>query len=146
MAPTGSFLWNIVWWGGLIIEPSGKAQVAGRNYLLGFEQHRSATYLRIRPMTERISKVTRATPTRLGPATIAIAVAAIGLLSLLLVDHGPWSKPSVQAGTMLEYGTTAGAAAAVGAVVTDTTTKSALEPAAPGPKPVSPAIPDQRKN
>jgi hypothetical protein len=80
------------------------------------------------------------------PAMIAVAVAAIGLLALLLVDHGPWNKPSVQSGTMIEYGTTAGAAAAVGAVVTDTTTKSALEPAAPGPKPVQPAIPNRGNN
>ncbi len=83
---------------------------------------------------------------RVGPIIVAIAVAAIGLVSLILVDHGPWSKPRVQNGTMIEYGTTAGAAAAAGAIVTDTAPTQSIEPAAPGPKPVQPAIPDASKS
>lgn len=84
-------------------------------------------------------------PTGLVPATIAVAIAAIGLLALLLVDHGPWNKPQVQTETMIQYGTTAAAANAAGATVTQTAPKIELEPTAPGPKPVAPAIPNERK-
>jgi hypothetical protein len=59
-------------------------------------------------------------PSRLGPATIALAIAVVGLVALLLVDHGPWNKPSAGNTTMIEVGRTAGVAAAAGAVVTDT--------------------------
>ena len=48
-----------------------------------------------------------------GPVMIAAGVAAVGLLSLVLVDHGPWNKPQVQ--TMIQHGTTAAAAHAAGA-------------------------------
>jgi hypothetical protein len=54
------------------------------------------------------------------PAMIATAVAVIGLIVLLLVDHGPWNKPKVQYETMIQYGTTAASAAAAGATVTST--------------------------
>ena len=80
-----------------------------------------------------------------GPAMIALSVAAVGLLALLIVDHGPWNKPQVQSQTMIQYGTTAAAADAAGATVTSTPPKLQLEPTAPGPKPVEPAIPDERK-
>ena len=80
------------------------------------------------------------------PALIAITVAVIGLVGLLLVDHGPWNKPHVKNETMIQYGTTAAAAAAVGATVTPTSPKPALEPVAAGPKRVQPAIPDQKKS
>lgn len=86
------------------------------------------------------------TNTRIIPALIAIAIAAVGLLSLILVDHGPWNKPMVQNETMIQYGTTAAAAAAAGATVTTTPPKSALEPVAPGPKPAQPANLDQSKS
>jgi hypothetical protein len=80
------------------------------------------------------------------PVISATAVAVIGLVGLLLVNHGPWNKPKVQNETMIQYGTTAGAAAAAaaGAGVTPTEKKPELEPVAPGPKPVAPAIPDQK--
>ena len=90
--------------------------------------------------------VQRATHQHLVPAIIATAVALVGLSGLLLVNHGPWSKPKVKNETMIQYGTTAAAAAAVGATVTTTKPKLELEPAAPGPKPVQPAIPDQKKS
>lgn len=76
---------------------------------------------------------------------IATAVAAVGLVSLILVDHGPWSAPKAESLTMIQYGTTAAAAQAAGAVVTETAPKPVLEPAAPGPKPAQPAIPDPNK-
>lgn len=80
------------------------------------------------------------------PALIATAVAAVGLLSLFLVDHGPWNKPKVQDETMIQYGTTAAAAQAAGATVTETAPKPVLEPVAPGPKPAQPAIHDRNKS
>lgn len=73
------------------------------------------------------------------PAAVAAAVAVIGLVALLLVDHGPWNKPKIQNETMIQYGDTAAAA-------------NASAPAKPelnrshGPKPVQPAIPDQSKS
>jgi hypothetical protein len=77
---------------------------------------------------------------RFWPLTVASAVAAVGLLSLLLVDHGPWNRPHAQSqGTT--YATTAEAAHAAGATVTPTEPKAALEPAAPGPKPAQPVNP-----
>ena len=76
---------------------------------------------------------------------IATAVAAVGLVSLILVDHGPWSAPKAESLTMIQYGTTAAAAQAAGAVVTETAPKPVLEPAAPGPKPAQPANPDPNK-
>jgi hypothetical protein len=80
------------------------------------------------------------------PIIIAMAVAVLGLIGLLLVNHGPWTKPKVQNEAMIQHGTTAGSAAAVGAAVTPTEQKPEIEPAVPGPKPVAPAIPDQKKS
>jgi hypothetical protein len=80
------------------------------------------------------------------PAIIALAVAVTGLSLLLLVDHGPWSQLKIQTGKMVYYSTTAEAAKAAGAAVSPTTRKSAIEPVAPGPKPVQPAIPADGKS
>lgn len=75
------------------------------------------------------------------PLMAAIAIAVFGLLSLLIVDHGPWNKPHVQSQGIVNYATTAESAHAIGAKVTPTDPKSALEPVAPGPKPAQPANP-----
>jgi hypothetical protein len=56
------------------------------------------------------------------------------------------NKPKVQNETVIQYGTTAGAAAAVGAAVTPTAPKSELEPVVPDPKAVQPAIPNQKQS
>ena len=80
------------------------------------------------------------------PVIIATVVAVMGLVGLLLVNHGPWNKPKVQSETRIQYGATAGAAAATGAAVTPTEKKPELEPVVPGSKPVAPAIPDQKKS
>jgi Flp pilus assembly protein CpaB len=71
-------------------------------------------------------------------AMMAVAIAAIGLLALLIVDHGPGNKPQAAAGAQPN---TEAAAQAVGATVTPTSPQSPLEPAVPGPKPAQPAIP-----
>jgi hypothetical protein len=78
---------------------------------------------------------------RFWPLTVASIVAALGLLSLLLVDHGPWNRPHAQEQGTVNYATTAEAAHAVGATVTPTAPKPALEPVAPGPKPAQPVNP-----
>jgi hypothetical protein len=75
---------------------------------------------------------------RFGPLTGALTVAAFGLLSLLIVDHGPWNRPHAQGHV---YATTAAAARAVGAKVIPTEPKPVLEPVAPGPKPAQPVNP-----
>jgi hypothetical protein len=57
------------------------------------------------------------------PMTIAIAVAVTGLVTLLLIDHGLWNTLNIKNETMIQYGSAAAAAAAVGAVVTPTAPK-----------------------
>jgi hypothetical protein len=74
------------------------------------------------------------------PVIYAPAVAVFGLLSMLIVDHGPWNRPHVQTAET-HYATTSVAARAAGATVTPTMPKLAVEPVAPVPKPVQPAIP-----
>jgi hypothetical protein len=75
------------------------------------------------------------------PVVIALAVAVLGVLAMLIVDHGRWSRPHVQTAEMVNYTTTGAAAQAAGATVTLTAPKSHLEPVAPGPRPAQPAIP-----
>ena len=50
---------------------------------------------------------------------VAMAVAVFGILAMLLVDHGPWSKPHFRT-ALINYGTTTAAALAAGARVTPT--------------------------
>jgi len=78
------------------------------------------------------------------PVVIAIAVAVFGVLAMLIVDHGPWTRPKVQTAEVASHKTTGEAARAVGAKVTATAPKSELEPMVPGPKPVEPANPAPR--
>ena len=80
---------------------------------------------------------------RRGPLTAAIAVAVFGVLAMLIVDHGPWSRPQVQTAEVATYKTTGEAAHAVGATVTPTAPKTAIEPDPPGPKahPNNPVMP-----
>ncbi|MGH6766319.1 MAG: hypothetical protein ACREC2_11950 [Bradyrhizobium sp.] len=72
------------------------------------------------------------------PVVVALVVAAFGIVGMLLVDHGPWNRPHLET-AQVNYGTTSAAAKAVGATVTPT--KPAIEPDAPGPKPVAPPNP-----
>jgi hypothetical protein len=57
------------------------------------------------------------------PAMIAGAIAAIGVLALLFVNHGPWNAPEVPSETMIQSGITAAAADAAGVTVTRTPPK-----------------------
>jgi hypothetical protein len=77
-----------------------------------------------------------------GPPLVgAIAIAILGILGMLIVDHGPWNKPKVQTAAVASDGTTGDAARAAGATVMPTEPKPRLEHDAPGPKPVHPANP-----
>ncbi len=80
----------------------------------------------------------------LHPALVALAVAAFGLLAMLVVDHGPWSGRHVQTAEMARHRTTGEAARAAGAGVQPTEPKRGIEPEPPLPKQVEPpnSIPD----
>jgi hypothetical protein len=75
------------------------------------------------------------------PVLAAMAVAVFGMLAMLIVDHGPWNRPQLQIAEVASYKTTGEAARAVGATVTPTVPKPALEPNPPGPNPAQPANP-----
>ena len=81
--------------------------------------------------------------TRRGPLIVAVAVAVFGLLAMLIVDHGPFSQSRVQTAEVATYRTTGEASRAVGASVTQTAPKAAIEPDAPGPgiQPNNPVMP-----
>ena len=91
----------------------------------------------------RASNDVRSQRIRRGPLMVTMAVAVFGVLAMLIVDHGPWSRPLVQTAEVATYRTTGEAARAVGASVTPTAPKAAIEPAAPGPKvqPNNPVMP-----
>jgi hypothetical protein len=75
------------------------------------------------------------------PLAAAIAIAILGVLGMLIVDHGPWNKPHVKPAVMANTTTTGDAARDAGATVMPTEPKRQLEPDAPGPKPVHPINP-----
>jgi hypothetical protein len=89
---------------------------------------------------------TRIHTTRRGgiPLLVVIVIAVLGVLGMLIVDHGSWNKPKLQTAAMAHYSTTGEAARAVGAIVVPTERKPQVEPEAPGPKPVYPANPETR--
>ena len=76
------------------------------------------------------------------PLAIAIAVAILGVLGMLIVDHGPWNKPHMKTAVVANTTTTGDAARDAGATVMQTEPKRQLEPDAPGPKPAHPANPE----
>ena len=76
------------------------------------------------------------------PLVAAVVVAAFGVLGMLIVDHGPWSKPKVQSAATANHSTTGEAARAAGATVAPTEPKAPIEPVPPGPKPAQPANPN----
>ena len=78
------------------------------------------------------------------PAIIALAVAVLSIAAMLIVDHGPWSRPQVQTTEVATYKTTGEAVRAAGAKVRPTEPKSPLEPAPSPPEPVQPANPITR--
>jgi len=85
-------------------------------------------------------------PSRSGgvPLLVAIAIAVLGVLGILIVDHGPWSKPKVQLSVIANYSTTGEAARAAGARVMQTEPRLQVEPDPSGPRPVHPVNPAPR--
>jgi len=78
------------------------------------------------------------------PVWIALAVAIFGVLAMLIVDHGPWSRAHVQTAELANHHTTGEAARSAGAAVEPTLPRPALEPEASGPRPAQPANPQTR--
>lgn len=79
------------------------------------------------------------------PLLVAAVVAVLGVLGMLIVDHGPWSKPKLQPAASANYSTTGEAARAAGATVMPSEPKTPIEPIPPGPKPAQPANPIPRQ-
>jgi hypothetical protein len=75
------------------------------------------------------------------PLMVAIVVAVLGVLGMVIVDHGPWNKPKVQPAFLANYSSTGEAARAAGAKVLPTESKLQVEPNPPVPKPVHPVNP-----
>ncbi|QPF83063.1 hypothetical protein IC762_25445 [Bradyrhizobium genosp. L] len=76
------------------------------------------------------------------PLAVATVVAILGVLGMLIVDHGPWSTPMVQPAATANHSTTGESARAAGAAVTPTEPRAPIEPVPPGPKPAQPANPN----
>lgn len=92
-------------------------------------------------MTSELSREYHRTRRGGTPLTVAIAIAILGVLGMLVVDHGPWNKPHVKTAVVANMTTTGDAARDAGATVIPTEPKRRLEPDAPGPTPVHPANP-----
>lgn len=75
------------------------------------------------------------------PAFVAVAVALIGILAMLIVDHGPWSRRHVETAEMAKHQTTGEAARSAGAGVQPTEPKRGMEPEPQLPKQVEPPNP-----
>lgn len=73
------------------------------------------------------------------PVLVALAVAVLGMLAMLVVDHGPWSGRHVQTAEMAKHQTTGEAASAAGAGVQPTEPRRGVEPEPQVPKQVEPA-------
>ena len=76
------------------------------------------------------------------PVWVALAIAIFGIAAMLVVDHGPWSRPHPQPAHVAYHHTTGEAARAAGARVTQTQPKSPLEPEQPMPKQAEPPNPE----
>jgi hypothetical protein len=75
------------------------------------------------------------------PVYIALAIAAFGIVAMLVVDHGPGSRPHVQSADIAKHQTTGEAARSAGAGVKPTEPRSRLEPEPPMPRPAEPSKP-----
>ena len=76
------------------------------------------------------------------PVWVALAIAVFGILAMLLVDHGPWSRPHPQPAHIAYHQATGESARAAGAQLLPTQPKSALEPEPPMPKQAEPPNPE----
>jgi len=74
------------------------------------------------------------------PVWVVLAVAIFGILAMLVVDHGPWSRPHVQTAEIANHQTTGETARAAGADVAPSEPKR-LEPELPLPRQAEPPNP-----
>ena len=79
--------------------------------------------------------------TSVKPVYVALAIAILGILAMLVVDHGPWARPHVQTAEVANYHTTGEAARASGANVAPTRPDAAVEPEPQVPKQIDPPNP-----
>ncbi len=76
------------------------------------------------------------------PVIVALAIAILGIMAMLVVDHGPWSHPHARTAALSDHHmTTTQAAHDAGASVAPTAPKPAVEPEPPGPKQAEPPNP-----
>ena len=75
------------------------------------------------------------------PVYVALAIAIFGILAMLLVDHGPWTRAHAQVAGVATYHTTGEAARAAGAAIKPTLPDSPLEPDRLVPKQIDPPNP-----
>ena len=81
---------------------------------------------------------------RVRPVWVALAIAMIGILAMLLVDHGPWAHPHVHTAQLAtHHQTTEQSAHDAGAVIAPTKPRDAVEPDPSLPRQVEPANPPQ---
>ena len=79
---------------------------------------------------------------RLGPAMIAVVIAAVCAALLVLLVRSNWNRPQVKPAAVERSTTTGQAAHSGGAKVLPTEPKPSIEPAPAGPRPAQPANPD----
>ena len=79
------------------------------------------------------------------PVWVALAIAILGILAMLIVDHGPWARPHLHTAQLARhYQTTEQSAQSAGAAVAPTKPHDEVEPDPSLPKQVEPANPAQR--
>ncbi len=79
------------------------------------------------------------------PVWVALAIAILGILGMLIVDHGPWARPHVHTAQLAtHHQTTKQSAQSAGAGVTPTKPRDAVEPDPSLPQQVEPANPTQK--
>jgi hypothetical protein len=79
------------------------------------------------------------------PVWIALAIAILGILAMLIVDHGPWARRRVHTAQLAtNHQTTEQSAQSAGAGVTPTKPRDEVEPDPSLPQQVEPANPAQK--
>jgi hypothetical protein len=76
------------------------------------------------------------------PVWVALSVAVFGIAAMLVVDHGPWTRPHPQPAQVAYHQTTGESARSAGADVVPTAPKPAIEPEPQVPKQVEPPNPE----
>lgn len=76
------------------------------------------------------------------PVLVALAIAIFGIVAMLVIDHGPWSRPQARTASLSDHQmATTQAAHDAGASVAPTAPQPAVEPEPPGPTQAEPPNP-----